>query len=318
MFAQFRSHYPTGSLISELLQIHQGDYLVRASVQVGGVTLATGMAAAPTIELAEDRARERAIAVLGITPATPAPFSTLTPRTSNSQISAKGTAYPKDPPADLEAPEIGEIAPLENSSPASSDSYQSTPDAVNFNASEKTSVNYPSSVDVNNSNGILSTVYGNTEVTSETSASDSETWTVNRGDRLSETNISSSEKLDEGTSQIDGDLEEWPKLNASINVELEHLGWTEQNEQRYLSRIYSKKSRPLLSNDEAKEFLDYLQTYSQTQIELTRRLGWSDQQGREYLERTYSKKSRALLTCEQLKEFLAYLQSQPAPNENLF
>ena len=66
MLAQFQACYPTGSLISELLSIYQGKFVVRVSAQVEGVTRATGMAAAETPELAEDRARVRALAVLMI------------------------------------------------------------------------------------------------------------------------------------------------------------------------------------------------------------------------------------------------------------
>lgn len=66
MLAQFQSLYPKGNLISELLQIFQGKYIVRASVQIEGVTRATGMAAAETVEVAEDQARIRALMVLGI------------------------------------------------------------------------------------------------------------------------------------------------------------------------------------------------------------------------------------------------------------
>ncbi len=67
MLAQFQSLYPNGSLISELVQIFQGKYIVRASVQIEGETRATGMAAAETVEAAEDQARTRALIVLGIT-----------------------------------------------------------------------------------------------------------------------------------------------------------------------------------------------------------------------------------------------------------
>ena len=66
MFEQFRSHFPRGSLISELVQIDHGKYIVRASVQNEGLTLATGLAAADTVEKAEDQARMRALAVLDI------------------------------------------------------------------------------------------------------------------------------------------------------------------------------------------------------------------------------------------------------------
>ena len=66
MFEQFRRHFPQGSLLSELVQIDHGKYIVRASVQNAGLTLATGLAAADTVEKAEDEARERALAVLDI------------------------------------------------------------------------------------------------------------------------------------------------------------------------------------------------------------------------------------------------------------
>ncbi len=72
MFEQFRRHFPRGSLISELVQIDHGKYIVRASVQNEGLTLATGLAAAETVEEAEDQARNRALAVLEIS-LTPSP-----------------------------------------------------------------------------------------------------------------------------------------------------------------------------------------------------------------------------------------------------
>ncbi|MEN9218460.1 MAG: hypothetical protein Q6J33_05560 [Gloeomargarita sp. DG_2_bins_126] len=68
MLGEFRQRYPLGCLTSELLQIHEGHYLVRVTVQVGGVTLATGLGSGHTIEVAEDRARERALVALGLVP----------------------------------------------------------------------------------------------------------------------------------------------------------------------------------------------------------------------------------------------------------
>lgn len=64
--SEFHRRYPTGSLVSELLQIHEGLFIVKTSLSVGGSVLATGMAAAPTLEQAEDNARQRALQVLGI------------------------------------------------------------------------------------------------------------------------------------------------------------------------------------------------------------------------------------------------------------
>jgi hypothetical protein len=66
MLNQFRSLYPQGSLISELIAINHGKYIVRVLVIVDGVTLASGLAAAETIEQAEDQARHRALNILNL------------------------------------------------------------------------------------------------------------------------------------------------------------------------------------------------------------------------------------------------------------
>jgi len=68
MFTQFQSRYPKGSLITELSAIDHGKYIVRCLVQVEGTPLVTALAAADTVEVAEDRARSRALSVLGIDP----------------------------------------------------------------------------------------------------------------------------------------------------------------------------------------------------------------------------------------------------------
>ena len=63
MLSKFRSRYPQASLISELLQIDHGKYIVRVSIILEGKTL-TGLAAMDTVEAAEDQARLRALALL--------------------------------------------------------------------------------------------------------------------------------------------------------------------------------------------------------------------------------------------------------------
>jgi hypothetical protein len=68
LLARFRASYPTGSLISEFLTVHDGSYAIRALAQVGGIPLASGMAAHPNLETAEDQAKVRALEALGLTP----------------------------------------------------------------------------------------------------------------------------------------------------------------------------------------------------------------------------------------------------------
>ncbi|MCS7292838.1 MAG: hypothetical protein RMI89_07675 [Gloeomargarita sp. SKYBB_i_bin120] len=97
MLETFRQKYPLGCLTSELLQIHQGQYLVRVTVQVGGVTLATGLGSGGSIEAAEDRARERALMALGLSPKE-------TPRPAPPTTEPEPVAVPTTPAAPEETP----------------------------------------------------------------------------------------------------------------------------------------------------------------------------------------------------------------------
>ena len=60
----FRQQYPQGGLVSELTAIEHGQYVVRVLVQNDGVTLSSGLAAAASVEQAEDQARVRALGLL--------------------------------------------------------------------------------------------------------------------------------------------------------------------------------------------------------------------------------------------------------------
>jgi hypothetical protein len=57
----FRERYPTGGILTDLLRVEQGLFVVRAEIRVDDRTiLATGLAAAEDLEEAEERAIERA------------------------------------------------------------------------------------------------------------------------------------------------------------------------------------------------------------------------------------------------------------------
>jgi hypothetical protein len=66
LLTTFRQQYPTGNLISNLLTIHDGQYVVQVVVQVEGQTLGSGLAAHSTLETAEDRAYTRALERLAL------------------------------------------------------------------------------------------------------------------------------------------------------------------------------------------------------------------------------------------------------------
>lgn len=89
MLARLLTRYPTAILISELLQIHAGKFVVRSEIQVDGITRATRLAAAETLELAEDRARSRSLMVL-----LPEPSSEMQPEILARPLSGMSEAQP--------------------------------------------------------------------------------------------------------------------------------------------------------------------------------------------------------------------------------
>lgn len=78
LITSLRQTYPQASLVSELLNIHDGLYLVRVSVTVDNLCLAQGLAAQATLEKAEDLATNRALEKLVLsslnTPTAPSPI----------------------------------------------------------------------------------------------------------------------------------------------------------------------------------------------------------------------------------------------------
>lgn len=60
LIAQFRHHYPSASLVTDLLTLQDGVYVVRAAIYLGDQVTASGLSASPTLEQAEDQAMVRA------------------------------------------------------------------------------------------------------------------------------------------------------------------------------------------------------------------------------------------------------------------
>jgi hypothetical protein len=64
MFSQLRSVYPEGCLVTELVSVKHCRYIVRALLQVSGVTIASALASGDRVELAEDQAQKRLFTLL--------------------------------------------------------------------------------------------------------------------------------------------------------------------------------------------------------------------------------------------------------------
>nr|WP_313890568.1 hypothetical protein [Aetokthonos hydrillicola] len=251
MFAQFQSLYPQGSLISELVQIDHGKYIVRASVQIEGVTRATGMAAAETLEDAEDRARTRALMVLGITSTTQEP-----PASSSKPITQ---IQPN--------PRVATTTEFSNSSTYSSN--------VNSYSQTEPRVFVPSSnvnrQDVEQHFPVINKQQEQLDIRDEDFKSMSFKQPENNPlPEISPSNVtpftprSHAPQEEVGTSTTKKSKKSEPVDHsdtiAKIDVEMQRLNWTTEQGRDYLKQAYGKRARSLLNPEELLHFLRYLET----------------------------------------------------------
>ncbi|MEH2056074.1 MAG: hypothetical protein V7K97_07935 [Nostoc sp.] len=290
MLAQFQSLYPKGSLISELVQIFQGKYIVRASVQIEGVTRATGMAAAETVEAAEDQARTRALIVLGITnaPQDSVAFTSnpISPAQLNPSLNTKGGL--NEPAAYSSAKDEDFVS---SQWPVVSDKEISIPPSRVRNIK-------PEVVTSNEQYG-----YSNTAPLL------SDTYSQDLGQNFP---VSTNQEL-----EFDPPVE---SLEITFDNQIENQTFpaiSANNVTPFTPRSYSPQedvATPTVTGKRKKkaEPVDLSDVIAKTDVEL-QRLNWTPEQGREHLIKTYGKRGRTLLTEEELHGFLKYLQSQPDP-----
>lgn len=255
LFTQLQTRYPTSSLVSELVQVHGDRFIVRALVQLGGVILATGMAAAATIEQAEDQARLRVLHVLGIGAIGGSPVSfpvsrftqpsgLSTPPLQNGGIPPiepmqpplqdTGLSLPLPstaiPPSPLETPPVSNPVPRPQPSPAK----PSSPDLQPLQ--ERSPVPVPVSVPVDPDP--IETPLDNLVFAQPDAPS-----------------LDEVQKIEDSLTSEPVDLSE---LIALTDVEMERIGWGKKRGQSHLKRTYGKQTRAELNEDQLLEFLHYL------------------------------------------------------------
>ncbi|MGK7874811.1 MAG: hypothetical protein AB4426_16375 [Xenococcaceae cyanobacterium] len=256
MLTQFRIRYPQGSLISELVKIDRGQYVVRALVQVEGVTLATGLAAANTVEQAEDHARNRALAVLDLNPATATQSTTNTyslesleqtePHKVFSQTvetsDRTDSSFPKEAVKTQPKPLFPETTETTNTTDSSLGERKklSKIEAIPTTGKETQSLLF----DEQFSSGSKETV---PEV---------QTTPV---DPAPDYPLSKQPPTETPLNSATADPIDFSDIIAKSDAELKRLGWTNEQGRDYLLQTYGKRSRHLLSDEELLEFLHYLE-----------------------------------------------------------
>ncbi len=273
MLAQFQRLYPNGSLTSELIQIFQGKYVVRASVQIAGETRATGMAAAETVEVAEDQARTRALMVLGITSSLPAPIVFSPQPTSQAQLPTLNTTAGLNEPTSASTISEGfsgsqwSASSQEISIPAVSE--QNIQPEVVKGDTPKVTKNNTYNEDLNQ----------NFPVTNN-----QEPEFENPGENL------------EMTSENQPETPLFPEISSPSNVTpFTPRNYNQQENVSTLSGVGKKKKK--------NEPVNLSDVIAKTDVQIER-LSWTKEQGREYLKKTYGKLGRSLLSEEELVDFL--------------
>ncbi len=283
MFSQLRIHYPKGSLVTELVAIDHGQYIVRCLVQNEGIILVTGLAAAQTVEVAEDQARSRALTALGL-------FTTT--------VTPQPQAPPIISPASLPLTPNPVI-----SSPTLSDSF-AVPAAMRSQGEETSQLTpKPETTTVREANPLFSVESKIEEVVAPMT-------TPLVADERSFTNQFDSTEVADGLSftnqfdstEVETGIEMTAKVSPLPQQDTPMTAYTPNHEVEPDTSGVASTTSPI----------DFSDIIARTNVEL-KRLGWTNSQGRDYLVQTYGKRSRQLLKDDELLDFLQHLESVPSP-----
>jgi hypothetical protein len=279
---QLQSRYPTSNLVSELLTVHDGNYVVRALVQLGGVTLATGMAAHPDVEAAEDRAKARALEALGIVPS------------STSLLDSSLPVALGKPAQPVVTPDL--TVSTARVSQAGSDAIANSPSLAIAPPTSSASVLKTAAFPHAAVSPEPDSLEPDAEFSTEFNIDNTEFYLSNPD----EDEFSSDHSLFDPETQ-----EKSPQISPSASNASPPSSRPKKNGKAIADSKPVDSFTPALDGS-----IDNSDVIAQTDVEL-RRLGWGRDQGRKHLEQTYGKRSRQQLTDTELLDFLHYLESQP-------
>lgn len=314
--AQLQARYPTASLIAEFVIIHQESFVVRALVQAGGMTLATGMAAAVDIEQAEDRAKIRALSALGIGGFTAAlqPQPPLYPLPSTPTFSpatdfTSSGSHPNSISEDLDSSEItlpGIITPKPIASTESLSQEPPLTQPIPNQPLITTSASFAPLPPIESDRPEYELNYQPESYEFETYGSEPdepEIAPLPNVEPIPQTSLPSPDATEPPASTQSDPVSpaESPKPASSTGKGKSAKRKSENTETAPL---------PAGENDRSEEI-------AKIGLEM-KRLGWTTEQGRNYLKRTYGKRSRQELEDAELIDFLRYLEAQISPSESPF
>ncbi len=323
LFTQLQSRYPTSGLITELVHSDVDRAVVRALVQVGTMTLATSMAAAPTVEQAEDQARLRVLALLGInstaapssalshyspsplttaianhdqafdrpTPVMPSPLAPTIPHPATGPLDERLAIDPMPPVTPSLPDTVPGLAsvPL----PVANGRFEPTIADVPFSASEVE----PDSMPLYSPTAAFDTFdpIDEGDMPFETASFEEPLAAVTESEDAETTSSAASESR---PATVDADPVSQPDAPSMPAPAKPRKSGVDHEPSTVDNSAAPAASRDLSS------------LISQIGVEIDR-IGWSKRQGSTYLQKTYGKKTRGELTDDELEDFLHYLSTQP-------
>jgi len=318
---QFQTRYPMGCISAELLTIHQEQYVIRALIQVGGITIATAMAADSKLETAEDRAKLRVLEaaipstssavlppILLSNPTNPEVIPSSTPQFNQlDQTHAAFGGQPTSQPDRSTEPEIAPTAASQSQpdyEPADQPNYSPTalPDPVFEIGSGTETADLLPTIQPSSLSAPFSTA---ASLPSSQSSWETEFQSVSQ---LHSTALDPSIQ----TNSVQTSSVQTSPVTGSLRTSK-----TERANKRTAELSTNAPIESTAPEPADPEPADRSEEIMRIGIEM-KRLGWSTEQGREYLKRTYGKASRSKLDDAELLDFLHYLEMQPSPLQTPF
>ena len=256
MLTQFRTQYPHGGLISELITIDRGQYIVKVTLQVDGITLSTGLAAADRVETAEDYARERALLALSLD---------TNPHPSASAATANNHAHqPVNQPSNLVNLPFKQESPPPKQSTQENTLKQEQPLPVKMPmASNSSSVD---KVDSEVNNHLVEPSQPTPSVTVSPPEIEQPDFNSSPPDLGSSNQefLSQTSPISQPEPSLNPTLEtmefDFNEIKNRTDVEIKRLGWTAEQGRDFLLQTYGKRSRLHLTDEELMDFLGYLES----------------------------------------------------------
>jgi hypothetical protein len=296
---QLRSQYPTGCLSADLVQVNSDQFVVRANVQVEGVTIVTALASATTVEVAEDRARSRALEALGLN---------VSHSAVNSSLSATLPMMPEIAP-ELTIPPVMQPAPepTEKALPRTATKRKTKAQPVEA-VSEMPTLELTIAEPIAPVEEIVSAVVEPEVVVEPETIAEPEV-VVEPEAAVEPEAIVEPEAVVEAAAPI----VETPIVEVEESFEISY-----ESEEVYEYTFEEPEAAPIVETPApvkapiaAPVAIDLSDTIAQIGMEIDR-IGWTKKQGSAYLQQEYSKRTRAELTEAELFSFLGYLKSLPA------